>query len=117
VVLTKRLYDFKTAQGSARCLSHGGVRATVCLPFAVITRGFLLFRKVVGTVMKLVLAIGLWNLSIFLGDLVSVWKASFHEKNLVDWLSQVEDLQFTHISQKGEEMSKPIAAQWRGRNN
>lgn len=47
MVLVERLYDLKTAQGSARSLSHGGVWAIACLPLAVIERETLLLRKVV----------------------------------------------------------------------
>jgi hypothetical protein len=43
----ERLYDIKTAQGSARGLSHGGVWATACPPLAVIERETLLPRNVV----------------------------------------------------------------------
>ena len=93
----------------------------MCLTFAGITRGFPPLRKVVDAVTKLVFAIGLSDLSIILRDLVLIRKAS-HEKNLVDWLSQVERTAAHTYQREGErdiKVDSCIVAQeqqlrWRG---
>jgi hypothetical protein len=76
--------------------------ATVCLAFAGIARRFFPLRKIVGAVTELAFVIGLSDLSIIFRDLVLVWKASFHEKNLVDWLSQVERTAAHTYQREGE---------------